>query len=187
MSYQIQIFSADSLPAELKWQILSFMRVQWPEGFRDQWRGRNWIARPDFHPLHFVLTEESTVISHTEVLWTIFHHAGAIYTVFGLSGVFTFPDRQREGCGRRIVEAATRYIQQTGRADLAMLWCDPHNRDFYIKCGWEYIEGAKTFVTDANGTDLSSELLLMLFFSDKGKSGKSAFQNEPIFFGDTTW
>ena len=188
MPREILTFSSDVLPLEFKWQILSFMRVQWPEGFRGKLRLRDWIGRSDFHPLHFLLVEQAFVISHCEVIWKHLLHAEETYKVYGLSGVFTFPDHQRQGYGKRIVEAATEHILQSGDADVAMLWCEPHNRPFYLKCGWHFIENAQTLITAENGSVFQdSESLMMLFLSDKGLRTQAAFWKVPIYFGDTTW
>jgi GNAT superfamily N-acetyltransferase len=187
MSVEITAYPAEHLPVELKWQVLSFMRVFWPEGFKGKFRLRNWISREDFHPLHFLLTEQTVVISHTEVLWKHLTHTGQTFKVYGLSAVFTFPDHQGQGFGTEIVEAATSHIRQIGDADVAMLWCEPDNRGFYEKCGWTYIESAQTMITEDEQYYLDAESLMMLFLSEHGKAYQAVFEHEPIFFGDTTW
>lgn len=187
MAQEIFTFAGDALPSEFKWQILSFMRVQWFHGFQGKLRLRDWITPSAHHPLHFLITENSFVISQCEVVWKYLDHAGETYKVYGLSGVFTFPDHQRQGYGKQVVDRATRYIDASD-GDVAMLWCDPHNRPFYLRCGWKFIESARTLFTADDGTVVEeAESLMMLFISEKGRQSETAFWNEPIQFGDGLW
>jgi predicted GNAT family N-acyltransferase len=54
---------------------------------------------------------------------------------YGLTGVLTYPAERHQGYGRRVVQAATAYIDTTD-ADFAIVNCAPHLRDFYAACGW---------------------------------------------------
>ncbi len=188
MSQEILSFPSDALPPEFKWQILSFLRVQWPEGFRGRLSVRDRANRNDLHPLQFLLVEQSFVISHAAVVWKYLGHTGQTYKVYGLSNVFTFPDHERQGCGKRIVDAATAYIRRSEDADIAMLWCQPHNRPFYLKCGWTFVEDARTLLTAEDGTvSQFNATLMMLFLSEKGQQAQPAFWKEPIYFGSGPW
>jgi GNAT superfamily N-acetyltransferase len=188
VSQEILTISADELPPEFKWQVLSFLRVQWPDGFRGRIPLRDRISRNDVYPLHFILVNQSFVISHAAVVWKYLDHAGETYKVYGLSNVFTFPDHERQGCGKRIVDAATEYIRRSGDADLAMLWCLPHNRTFYEKCGWQFVESARTLITREDGSVVQDNaLLMMLFLSERGQQAQPAFWTEPIYFGNALW
>ena len=31
------------------------------------------------------------------------------------------------------------------------------------------------------------ELMMMRFFTDKGKRGRPTFESEPVYFGESTW
>ena len=45
--YKEQIFQSDNeLPVDLKWQILSFLRINYPEGFQAKNENRDWINNP---------------------------------------------------------------------------------------------------------------------------------------------
>jgi hypothetical protein len=45
-------FDDESFPIELKAQVLSFLRLRWPEGFSGDLRYRDWITRPEHLPYH---------------------------------------------------------------------------------------------------------------------------------------
>ncbi len=186
MVEQLTYTSAD-LPADLKCQVLSFLRVQWPEGFMGDNRLRDWITDESDHPMHIVLVEAGILISHTNVVWKYLDHAGVTYKKYGLTGVFNYPAFRGQGYGGRIVAAGTAYIQATD-ADIAMLHCDPALWSFYAQYGWEPFEHATTYIGPQDAPVVADELLMMQFLSPKGHQGKAAFGDHPIYFGsDSTW
>lgn len=83
------IYEDSNLPDYLKNQILSFLRVQWPEGFLGKNKLRNWIIKSKYHPLHFILAENDLLVSYVGVVWKYLLHAGKKYKTYGLSGFFT--------------------------------------------------------------------------------------------------
>jgi GNAT superfamily N-acetyltransferase len=181
-------YSSAELPADLKCQILSFMRVEWWEGFAGQNRLRDWISPAEHHPVHFVLVESGILISHTEVKWRMLDHAGETYKTYGLSGVFTYPAFRRQGYGAQIVRAGTEYIHQSD-ADVAVLWCDPKLEGFYAKNGWAPMHKAISMVLhdDGNLSPAIGELLMMRFVSEKGQRNRPVFEREPIHWMGETW
>ena len=124
------VFTSQDLPPEFKCQILSFLRITFPEGFVGENRLRDWITKDYEHTIHIVLVEQGIMIRHTEVKWKYLEHAGEIYKVFSLSGVLTYPAFREQGYGRRIVEAGTAYIASAD-ADIGMFHCAPHLKNFY--------------------------------------------------------
>jgi predicted N-acetyltransferase YhbS len=182
------VYSPAALPPELKCQALSFLRVEWYEGFTGENRLRDWITREEDHPLHFVLVEAGLLISHTNVVWKYLEHGGESYKLYGLTGVFTYPQFRGQGFGSRIVARATATIQASD-ADVAMFHCDPALRDFYGRLGWEALPQATTYIGPPEAPILvDDEVLMMRFISPKGRQGRPAFERQPIFFGgDGTW
>lgn len=88
----LAIYTAEEVPKELHGQIISFLKIQWPDGFSGVNKFRDWIARKEFHPLYFVLVEEKNiVVGFTAVVWKYLTHKGKTYKTYGLSGVFTYP------------------------------------------------------------------------------------------------
>jgi hypothetical protein len=75
----LEVFTANELPPAIKWQILSFLRTVWWEGFAGPNRLRDCISRPERHSLHFVLTEAGLLMSHAEVVWDELEYLGETY------------------------------------------------------------------------------------------------------------
>ncbi len=45
------VYESAALPPDLKCQVLSFLRVEWPDGFMGENRLRDWITKEADHPL----------------------------------------------------------------------------------------------------------------------------------------
>jgi len=175
------------LPPDLACQVLSFLRVQWPHGFRGENRLRNWITREAHHPVSFALLEAGLLIAHAQVVWKLLDHAGATYCTYGLTGVFTYPSFRGQGYGAQVVQAASDYLAGCP-ADIGMFHCDPSLQAFYARCGWIAMEGAVTLLGSRQAPWVTNELMMMQFFSPKGRAGRESFLNEPVFFDeDDTW
>src|SRR5438067_10939453 len=107
------IYQHDEIPLGLKWQILSFLRIEWPEDIAQDPRLRYWVAPPEHRPVSIVIVESDVLISHTVVVWKYLDHAGETYKVYRLGGVFTYPDYRGQGYGRRIVVSGTAFIRDS--------------------------------------------------------------------------
>jgi GNAT superfamily N-acetyltransferase len=185
---ELLTFTSAEFPESLKWQALSFLRVQWPGGFTRENRLRDWITREDDHPIHIVLVEQNILISHTNVVWKYLNHDGVNYKAYGLTSVFTYPSFRGQGHGSQVIAAGTAYIQKRD-ADIAMLYCDESLRNLYAKQGWNHIEMSTTYIGNREQPELvDDEILMMLFLSSKGQHGRAAFETRPIHFSaDYTW
>lgn len=184
---KLEIFQPDALPEYIRYQILSFQRSEWPQGFQGRLRGRRWIGLPDFNPVNMVLLDDDFVVAHAEIMWIDFTHAGKTYKTYGLSSVFVYADYRRMGYGKRIVETATRYIAEQGDAQIGMLWCAQRLRSFYESCGWQPMDQTRTWLGDSHAEAQihTDELLFMTFFDRR--VNRRAFVDADVFFGWTTW
>ena len=178
-------YKTGKLPADIKWQVLSFLRVQWPEGFQGKNKLRDWITDEKLHPVSFVFTENSLVLSYTEVVWKNLEHCGISYKTYGLTGVFTYPSFRKEGYGLTLIKTAKSYIEKQRDGDI--IFFTSMTKGFYEKAGFIRMEKVKTFFGDPNNPEKSPETAYMLFLSDKGRRGKSDFETKPIYFGEDTW
>lgn len=178
-------FDSQNVPERFKCQILSFVRITWPELFSGERRLRDWTTVPELHPVTFLIEEEGVLISRLEVVWDVLQHAGESYTTYGLSGVFTYPAFRKQGFGLQLVRSARDYIEQQGDADIVLL----HStlKGFYEKAGFERKESLITLVGDPQNPERSDEAGFMLFLSEKGKLGSIAFDKEPVYIGETLW
>lgn len=180
-------YTNQEFPADLKCQVLSFLRVVFWEGFTGENRLRDWITAERYHPLHFVLVENGLVVSHTEVVWKYLEHAGQTYKTYGLTGVLTFPSFRHEGHGLQVVRAASDWIAASD-ADIGMFHCDPALQGFYARCGWIPMAGAVTLTGPRENPNVSSERMMMQFFTEKGRQGQERFERLPVYFDeDDTW
>jgi GNAT superfamily N-acetyltransferase len=180
------IYPSNEIPPHLKYQILSFLRITWPEGFVGENRLRNWISAEGVHSISLMVVKQDILISHVEVVWKYLDHDGKTYKVYGLSGVLTYPDFRGQGYGKRIVDKGTAYIEASD-ADIAMFHCDKSLKGFYENCGWIPMETAVTYVGSKDNPAISNELLMMRFLSERGKMSRLAFESIPFYFGEDTW
>jgi aminoglycoside 2'-N-acetyltransferase I len=71
-----------------------------------------------------------------EAVWN-----GAKVRIGGIGGVATRGDTRGQGLASRALETAMETWRGEGAADFALLFTEPHNIDFYDKCGWRRFEG----------------------------------------------
>ncbi len=137
MTATTRIYPGGTLPQDLAWQSLSFLRCEWPFLFTGANRLR---ARPFGDPatMHIVRTEGEVLLSYADVVSAEAVMAGERVDVMGLSNVFTFPPYRGEGHASAIVAAAGRQIEETS-ADLALLFCEHDLVRFYSAHGWEQV------------------------------------------------
>lgn len=178
-------FDDESFPVELKAQVLSFLRLRWPEGFSGDLRYRDWITRPEHLPHHLLYVAHGLVVSHLEIVRLALEHQGVRYQVGSLTSVLTFPSFRGEGWATKLVREAGRRIDHSD-ADIGIVFCDPALSGFYAACGWTPMPHARTLVGGdgpANATE-SSELLLMRFLSDRGRRCRDGFLRSPLWIED---
>jgi len=182
---QQHIFASQDVPERFQCQILSFVRIQWPELFRGENRLRDWTSKPELHPITFLLEEERVLINRLEVVWDVLAHAGETYLTYGLSGVLTYPAFRKQGYGLQLVQSAKAYIEQQTEADLVLF----HStlRGFYEQAGFERMDSLITLVGNPHQPERSPETAFMLFLSDKGKRGRTRFEHASVYVGESIW
>lgn len=179
------LFESRDVPERFQCQILSCVRIEWPELFSGDRRLRDWTSKPELHPVTLLLEEEGVLISRLEVVWDVLYHAGEAYTTYGLSGAFTYPAFRKQGYGVQLVQSARDYIEQRGDADIVLLHSTLEG--FYEKAGFERMEGLITLVGNPHNPERSAETGFMLFLSEKGKRGRNSFENKPVYIGESIW
>jgi GNAT superfamily N-acetyltransferase len=179
------VFASQDVPERFKCQILSFVRIQWPELFRGENRLRDWTSKQELHPVTLLLEEEGVLISRLEVVWDVLAHAGEKYLTYGLSGVLTYPAFRKQGYGLHLVQSAKAFIEQQAGADLVLFHSTLSG--FYEQAGFERMDSLTTLVGDPNHPERSSETAFMLFLSEKGKRSRNRFENASIYVGESIW
>jgi len=182
---EVNIYKENELPESLKWQILSFIRAIWPEGFYNENEYRDWIHGKDQHAVHFVIEKNKLLISYAGVVWKELEHAGGKYKTYGLSGVFTYPSFRGKGYGLKVIKEAKLYMEKQD-GDIALF--PSQTTGFYEKAGFIRIAGAKILEGDPKlPKEHEEKNIYMLFISEKGKSHKNDFARKPIYFGRDVW
>ena len=178
--------SDDELPDDLKLQALCFLRINYPEGFQGENQTRDWLHNTSDEPIHIAITTPNRILaSYCAVVRKPLTHTCETFNCWGLTGVMTYPAFRRRGLGTRAVTVGTRMIKENA-ADIGMFHCDHSLKHFYESCGWLALENAVTLVGDENKPEVSDELLMMLFLSEKGKVHRADFENTPFYFGEST-
>lgn len=182
---QLYTYHHQEFPSDLNWQAVSFMRVEWPAILLGGDRLGTQTYPAEYQPIHFVVTEQQLLISYAAVMHLVLSHAYGTYRVAAFGNVFTFPAFRGEGYGRQVVDAAADYIQASS-VDLGIVFCKAHLVPFYSASGWEIVDGAGTRVgTSVAFTDHPYHRL-MLFVSDYGRRGRSAFVQHPLYI-ESPW
>ena len=183
---QLYSYPSPELPAHIKWQILSFIRIEWAFVFEGDLKFWDYTVK-DTHPVNFVIVERDLVISHAEINWRYITHAGETYKVYGLSAMFTYPSFRNEGYGQQIANAVTDYVLASD-ADVGMLFCLPPLREFYEKSGWIAMETMQVKSGPEDNPYLNEgEITMCLFVSEKGKRARADFEQLPVYVGTHTW
>ncbi len=181
---KLQIISQSEMPEHLKWQILSFFRMEWPDGASGDDKYRDWLARDERHLVGVVVSHDKLLISFAGVVWKMLEHAGQSYKVYGLSGVFTYPSFRHQGYGAQVVTAARDYIDQTD-GDLVIFTSG--QKGFYEKLGFLAMPGTTLPYGNKNKLELRNEMTYMRFLSAKGCTAQASFENTSIYFGTDIW
>ena len=136
----VERFSDAQLPAAVRWQAVSFMRLEWPELFSGENRRSQHTCPPAAEPVHLAVRDGQVLVSYAVVTRQTGRHQGRELSVAGLGSVFTFPQYRREGWSRAVVTSATAEMAAeitAGNADLGLLFCAPALVPFYAACGWQ--------------------------------------------------
>lgn len=173
-------YGPGDLPSLLKAQVLSFLRIVWPEGFTGELRYRDWITNPAYAPHHLLYVAGDLVVSHLEIVHVALSHEGTTYKVAAPTSVLTFPQFRNEGWAGRLVAAACRRIE-AGDADLGLICCEPHNQPFYAKAsGWPTMPEATVMAGDTP----TGQAILMRLLTPKARQHQDDFRRSPIRLED---
>lgn len=182
----VHIYPQHELPQHWFYQIISFLRINFTDGFVGKLQFRNWISSPRYHPVHLVIGHEDILIAHTEVLSKTLVHNGKPYRVYGLSGVLTYPAFRGQGYGKQVVQLGMDYIRRQPDADVGLVTCEEHNVGFYQKCGWDFTNNV-VLAGDKSSPEASNERTALMYVSDHARRNRQDFETIPIYFGEHLW
>lgn len=157
----------------------------------DRAYGSSDTAGDDPPPLHdpvlrarsFYLRVDGQIVSYAGVVTKSIRHAGQSFTIAGLSNVATDPELQRRGYGRRVVAAATRFIERSG-IDLGLFTCAPELVPLYAAAGsWEPAPDVilvGNAAPDALNSGTLGVVVLMRLFSPQAQAAAASLRHGTI-------
>lgn len=176
-------YSDAHLPELLRAQVLSFLRIVWPDGFMGPLRFRDWTSDPDQDPFHLLYAANAVLVSHLEIITTTVSVGGEQFGVQSPTAVMTYPAFRCEGWASRLVDEATSRIDR-GQADVGVLTCGPDLVRFYKRTGWELAPRASIVAGPDGETWQSDDLLLIRATGPRSSEFRAAVRNHPMRVAD---
>jgi GNAT superfamily N-acetyltransferase len=185
MNPEVAVYSPAELPDAFRWQAVTLMRAQWPSIFQGGLRWMTETYPPELGTVHFVVSHAEVLIGYASLMQLELPHVGEAYRVHALGNVLVSPPYRGEGHGRRLVEAATRFID-AGGTDLGMLFCNPSLDGFYRPLGWEALPGAQTRIGTPDSYTEDADLRMMRLVSGRARAARELLGSEP-FYVEWAW
>jgi aminoglycoside 2'-N-acetyltransferase I len=135
MNIEIELVSGDASWPRVK----PLFELAWP---REQVEQSSWAhvvwGNPD---LRVIIEADEQPICHVglyrrEGIWK-----GRKTRIGGIGGVTTHPDFRRQGFASVALNAAVQTLKDERATDFALLFCEPHNVDFYTSRHWKPFTG----------------------------------------------
>src|SRR3569832_946230 len=96
-------------------------------------------ANPDLRVL--IETDDGTLACHAGIFFRTVTWNGQKVHVGGIGGVATRAEHRRRGYASIALEAAVQTMRHHDAAQFAVLFCEPHNFEFYQSRGWHPFTG----------------------------------------------
>jgi len=183
VSIQFGEYVDADLPDFIRIQVLSFLRIVWPEGFTGPNRFRDWTSRSDLAPYHLIYAGGSQLVSHVEIVTTTVTVNKTPYLVKSPTAVLTFPTFRGEGWAGRLIAAAVSHIDSSG-ADVGVLTCAPRLIDFYTRLGWTLAGGTAIMAGPDGATWTSADVLLTRSTGPRSDNFLRDIQSHPMRVAD---
>jgi len=136
MGIEIEIVNGDE-----SWsQAEKLFEQVWPTAEMDKlsWGHVKW-ADADLRVL--IDTPDDGLVCHTGIFFRTATWNGQKVHIGGIGGVATHPDRRRRGYASIALNAAVQTLRDHDAAQFALLFCEPHNFEFYRQRGWHPFTG----------------------------------------------
>jgi aminoglycoside 2'-N-acetyltransferase I len=135
MSIEIEVVSGDGgWPRAEK-----LFDTVWPQAGMEKlsWGHVKW-AHAD---LRVLIETDDDVVCHVGIYFRTVTWNGQKVHIGGIGGVATHPDHRRRGCASIALDAAAQTMRDHDTAQFALLFCEPHNFEFYQSRGWQPFTG----------------------------------------------
>ena len=159
-SLLVERAEADDLPDSTRWQVLSFLRLEWPGVFSGEQRSSRHPSPPSAAPVHFTVTDHDVLVAHAVVLRLTATVDGRPLQVAGLGSVFVFPQYRRQGWARAVVAAASDWTLGSG-ADLGALCCDPDLASLHARSGWQVRHSGTRLGTPGDAVEAAGTTMVL--------------------------
>lgn len=132
MSVEIDILNGDQ-----SWSLAeTLFNTVWPKVMVEKlpWGHIKW-ADADLRV--FIDAHESGLACHVGIFFRTVSWNGQKIHIGGIGGVATHPDCRRRGYASVALNAALQTMHDHDAAQFALLFCEPHNFEFYQSRGWQ--------------------------------------------------
>ena len=163
MSVEIEIVSGDEA-----WpQAEELLDTVWPpaELAKRSWGDVKW-ANADLRVL--IETDDGTLACHAGIFFRTVTWNGQKVHVGGIGGVATRAEHRRRGYASIAIEAAVQTMRHHDAAQFAVLFCEPHNFEFYQSRGWQPFTG--TIYAEQPGGKIRFEAMAPFVFDLKRRA-----------------
>ena len=137
MSIEIEILNGDhSWP-----RAEELLDAVWPPAEMEKlsWGHVKW-AHADLRVL--IETDDGALACHVGIYFRTVIWNGQKVHIGGIGGVATRADHRRRGYASIALNAAVQTMRDHDAAQFALLFCEPHNFEFYQSRGWQPFDGA---------------------------------------------
>jgi GNAT superfamily N-acetyltransferase len=137
MSIEIEVVNGDQ-----SWsQVEELLEQVWPQAVVDKlgWGHIKW-AHADLRVL--IDAPDGGLACHIGIFFRTVTWNGQKVHIGGIGGVATRPDCRRQGHASIALDAAVRTMRDHDAAQFALLFCEPHNFEFYRQRNWHPFTGA---------------------------------------------
>jgi len=136
MSIEIEIVNGDQSWSRAE----ALFETVWPQAEMKNlsWGHVKW-AHADLRVL--IESDDGALACHTGIFFRTVTWNGQKIHIGGIGGVATRPDRRRRGYASVAIGAAVQTMRDHDAAQFALLFCEPHNFEFYQSRGWQPFTG----------------------------------------------
>ncbi len=136
MSIEIEVVSGSESWPRAK----ELLDAVWPPAEMEKlsWGHVKW-AHPDLRVL--IETDDASLACHTGIFFRTVTWNGQKVHIGGIGGVATHPGHRRRGYASVALSAAVQTMRDHDAAQFALLFCEPHNFEFYQARGWQRFGG----------------------------------------------
>ena len=185
--WTFSLWSPSEIPSIFKRQILDFYRCQWPWGFKGNDLFRDWITGDLDHPRHLILSHEDTLIGAATIVSRSImlpDSSDEPELVGGITGVLIYPNFQKMGLGKALIQEAIEILSATYQTILFQ--CEEAQVPFYTKLGMLELSDIQVFIGDRDQPELSDGILMGFRPQSNIRADWENFSKK-VYFGPYSW